>query len=69
MSRSAEEFDEPCHDLKGEVERISEWLRYKKLSFDKRGCVIVGHKKQTNHILMQIEISVNGEPIRRFKKS
>ena len=30
--------------------------------------MVVGHKRQTNHILGPLEVNVNGEPIKRAQK-
>ena len=70
VTSSAEDIDQLCNDLKAEAKHIAEWLRQKKLSLntDKMEFMVVGHKRQTNHILRPIEISINGESIKRVKK-
>ena len=65
-----EDIDELCNDLKIEVENVAEWLRQNKLSVntDKTEYMVVGYKRQSNHILRPIEISINGKSIKRVKK-
>ena len=67
---SSEEIDQLCNDLKAEGEHIVDWLRQNKLSLntEKTEFTVVGHKRQTNHILKAIEISINGELVKRVKK-
>ena len=54
-----------CNDARVEVEHIAEWLQQKKLSLntEKTEYMVVGHKRQANHIIRPIEISTNGESI------
>ena len=68
---SAEDTDQLCNDLIAEAEHIAEWLRQDKLSLntDKTEFIVVGHKRQTTHIIRPIEISINCESIKRVKKS
>ena len=63
---SAEDIDELCTDLRVEVEHIAEWLPQNKLclSTNKTEYMLVGHKRQTNHNIRPIEISINREPIK-----
>ena len=59
-----------CNDLKAKIENIAKWLLQNKLSLstDKTEYMIVGHKRQTNRILGQLEVIVNGEPIKRAER-
>ena len=67
---SAEDIYDLCNDLKAKLDNIVEWLRQNKLSLntEKTECMVVGHKRQTTHILGPLEVSVNGEPIKRAQK-
>ena len=67
---SAEDIDELCNDLKVEVDNIAEWLRQKKLSLktDKTEYIVIGRKRQTNHIIRPLEVSIYKESIERAKE-
>ena len=49
---SDQDVGELCSDLRAEVDNFAEWLRQNKLSLntDKTEYMVVGHKRQTNHI-------------------
>ena len=68
---SAEDVDELCNDQRTEVDNIAEWLRQNKLSLDtdKTEYMVIGHKRQTNRIHGPLKVNINGEPIKRVKKS
>ena len=67
---SAEDIYDLCNDLKAEIDNIAEWLRQNKLSLNtyKTEYMVIGHKRQTNHIFGPLEVNVNGEPIKRALK-
>ena len=67
---SVEDIDELCNDRKAEAVNIAEWLQQNKLRIntDKMEFMVVGHRRQTKHILRSIEISIKGESIKRAKK-
>ena len=67
---SGEDIYDLCNDLKAEIDNITEWLRQNKLSLNtaKMEYMVVGHKRQTNHIPGPLEVNVNGEPIKRAQK-
>ena len=64
---SGEDIYDLCKDLKAEIDNITEWLRQNKLSLNtaKTEYMVVGHKRQPNHIPRPLEVNVNGEPIKR----
>ena len=53
-----------------EIEHTTEWLRQNKLSLNtvKTECMVVGYKRQINHILDPLEVNINGKPIKRAQK-
>ena len=58
---SGEDIYDLCNDLKAEIDNVAEWLRQNKLSLntDKTEYMVVGHKRQTNHIPGPLEVNVN----------
>ena len=67
---SGEYIYDLCKDLKAEIDNITEWLRQNKLSLNtaKTEYMVVGHKRQANHIPGPLEVNVNGEPIKRAQQ-
>ena len=67
---SAEDIDDLCNALKAEIDNVTEWLCQNKLSLntDKIEYMVVGHKRQSDHILDPMEVNVNGEPTKRAQK-
>ena len=67
---SGEDIYDLCKDLKAEIDNITGWLRQNKLSLNtaETEYMVVGHKRQTNHIPGPLEVNVNGQPIKRAQQ-
>ena len=64
---SAIDIEELCNDLKTEGKNIAEWMRQNNLSLNtnKTEFMVIGHKRQINHIQGEINVEINREKIQR----